>query len=446
MIGEGIRTITEIPGPKSRALQESRTQHVARGLASGVPIYPRLARGALVEDVDGNVFIDFTGGVGVLNTGHCHPSVVEAVKSQADSYFHTCFGVMMYEPYVALCQRLNEVVPGEAPKKTALVTTGAEAVENAVKIARCAAKRPGIVCFDGAFHGRTLLTYTMTSRAVPFRMGFQSVAPDIYKVPYAYCYRCVFGQTYPGCALQCAAYLETALTTYIGVESVAAIIAEPVQGEGGFVVPPPEFLPAVKKICEKHGLLYVDDEIQSGFGRTGRYFAIEHFGLEPDIVITAKSLAAGLPLAAVTGRAEVMDAVHVGGLGGTYAGNPLACAAALTVLGIMEKEDIVGRGQRVGAACLERFREMKEKYPIIGDVRGLGAMVAMEIVKDRKTKEPGTELTSKIVVEACRNGVITLKAGLWDNVIRVLVPLIVSDDLLQQGLNALEKAVASASR
>lgn len=444
MSTEGINLVTPIPGPKSVELEARRKQAVARGFGTVVPAYPKEAKGALVEDVDGNTFIDFAGGVGVFNVGHSHPAVLEAVKEQLEQYSHTCFGVMMYEPFVAVCEQLNEVTPGPGPKKSALFSTGAEAVENAVKIARYSAKRPGIICFDGAFHGRTLLTMTMTSKS-SFRMGFQSVAPDIYKVPYAYCYRCVFGENYPNCGMQCAKYLETSLTTYIGVDRVAAVVIEPVCGEGGFLVPPPEFLSAVKAVCEKYGLLYVDDEIQAGFARTGRMFAVEHYGVEPDIIISGKSLGAGMPISAVTGRAEVMDSVHVGGMGGTFAGNPVACAAALAVFQVMQREDMVGKAQRVGEVCLDQFKCWQNKYEIIGDVRGLGAMVAMEIVQDRKTKEPGTELTAKILAQAYKNGVLCIRAGLWDNVIRILVPLNISESLLLEGLDALERAIASAS-
>jgi 4-aminobutyrate aminotransferase/(S)-3-amino-2-methylpropionate transaminase len=348
---------------------------------------------------------------------------------------------MMYESYVELARRMNELTPGGFAKKTMFVNSGAEAVENAVKIARYATKRPGVIAFEDAFHGRTLLAMTLTSKVKPYKYGFGPYAPDVYRIPYAYCYRCAFGLEYPSCELRCADYMKEIFHTHITAENVAAVLAEPVLGEGGFVVPPAGWHKKVKQICEENGILYIDDEVQAGFGRTAKMFAIEHFDVEPDITTTAKSLAGGLPLAGVTGRAELMEAPHVGGLGGTFGGNPLACRAALAVLETFEKEKLLERAEAIGARVMDRFTKMQAEYEIIGDVRGVGAMVAMELVKDRATKEPAKYETSALVKKCYEKGLVTISAGTYGNIMRILMPLVITDDQLERGLGILEESL-----
>lgn len=432
-------------GSRTEALRKLREQNVPKGIGNNTAFFADRASGAKVVDVDGNEFIDFAGGIGVLNVGHCHPLVVQAVREQAEKFLHTCFHVVMYEPYILLAQRLNGLTPGSFAKKTMFANSGAEGVENAVKIARYASGKPGVIAFDNAFHGRTLLTMTLTGKTKPYKLGFGPFAPEVYRLPYAYCYRCALGTSYPGCGLACLEYLRDSFEIHAPAEKVAAIILEPVQGEGGFIVPPREFIAGVKQVCEEKGIVFIADEVQTGFGRTGKMFAIEHFGVIPDMVVMAKSLAAGLPLSAVTGRAELMDAPHVGGLGGTYGGNPLSCVAGLAVLEVFEKENLLENAQKVGRMLTERLQAMAERYSLIGDVRCLGAMAGIELVKDRATKEPATKETSKALQYAHEHGLIAIKAGVHDNVIRVLVPLVVDPDVLQEGLDVLEAAVAHAS-
>ncbi|MHB8987049.1 MAG: aspartate aminotransferase family protein, partial [Eubacteriales bacterium] len=360
---------TGIPGPKSSELLELRKKYVPRGISNSTPVFVREASGAVITDVDGNRLIDLAGGIGTINAGHRPPEVVEAVKEQLDRYIHTCMHVVMYEPYVRLAEKMAAITPGGFPKKTMFANSGAEAVENAVKIARKFTGRPGIIALECAFHGRTLMAMTLTSKARPYKYGFGPFAPEVYKVPSAYCYRCYFGLSYPDCAMQCLKNIERFFVSECPADRIAAVIAEPVQGEGGFIVPPPEYLPGLKEICERHGILLIVDEIQTGFGRTGKMFACEHPGLEPDLITTAKSLAAGLPLSAVTGRAEIMDSPAPGEIGGTYGGNPLACAAALKVIDIVQGEDLPARAAGIGAFLQQKLRELQEEYPVIGDVR-----------------------------------------------------------------------------
>src|SRR6476661_553883 len=391
-----IQLRTAIPGPKSKALAARRADAIPRGLSIGTPVYVAKAEDAWLEDVDGNRYLDFAGGIGCLNVGHRQEAVVEAVKDQLDHFLHTCVQVTPYESYVRLAERMNEVTPGKFPKKTIFVNSGAEAVENAVKIARAYTKRPAVIAFEDAFHGRTMMTLALTSKTHPYKAGFAPFPSEVYRVPFAYCYRCSYSKKYPSCDLYCARHLEDTFKRVVANEEVAAIIAEPVLGEGGFIVPPQEFFRVLMEICHRHGVLFIADEVQSGFGRTGHLFASEHYGIEPDLLVTAKSLGGGLPLAAVTGRAEIMDAPSVGGLGGTFAGNPLSCAAANAVLDEFENGDLLARANSIGQHFEKRAREWKQRFELIGDVRGLGAMRALELVKSRDTGEPAPEETKKI--------------------------------------------------
>ena len=426
---------------KTEDLLRMREENVPRGPFNVTPYFATGARGAIITDVEGREFIDFAGGIGVMNIGHCARPVVEAIKDQADRFTHTCFHVVMYESYVELARKMNEITPGRFPKKTMFVNSGAEAVENAVKIARYATGRPASIAFEDAFHGRTLLAMTLTSKVKPYKFGFGPYAPEVYRIPYAYCYRCAFGLEYPSCELRCADYLREVFHTHVSAENVAAVLAEPVLGEGGFVVPPAGWHRKIKQICEENGILYIDDEVQAGFGRTAKMFAIEHFGVEPDMITTAKSLAGGLPLAGVTGKAEIMDAPHVGGLGATYGGNPLGCRAALAVIDTFEGEDLLGRAEAIGKTVMDRFKKMQEEYEIIGAVRGVGAMVAMELVKDRATKEPAKDETGHLVKKCYEKGLITISAGTYGNIIRTLMPLVITDPELDKGLAILDESL-----
>jgi len=418
-----------------------RQEHVPRGPFNITPIFVKNAKGAVIEDVEGKEYIDFAGGIGVENVGHCAEQVVAAIKEQAEQYIHTCFHVVMYEPYIELAKRLNEVTPGDFPKKTMFVNSGAEAVENAVKIARYATKRQAIIAFTNAFHGRTYMAMTLTSQSQPYKIGFGPFCPEVYRMPYPYCYRCPFGLEYPDCEIHCADYLEDFFIGHVAADSVAAIIAEPIQGEGGFIVPPPGYFKKIKAICEKHGILFIMDEIQAGMGRTGKLFASEHFDVTPDIILTGKSIGAGLPLAGVTGRAELMDAPHVGGLGGTYGGNPISCKAGLEVLDLLNN-DMLDKAMRLGEKVSGRLMKLQEQYQIIGDIRGLGPMIGMELVKDRKTKKPAADEVKEIVKRCYENGLIIISCGVYHNVIRTLMPLVITDDQLERGFAILEGALS----
>ena len=438
-----IQLRTAIPGPKSRALHERRGKAVPRGLSHGTPIYVAKAEGASLEDVDGNRYLDFAGGIGCLNVGHRNEAVVEAVKEQLDNFLHTCVQVTPYESYVRLAERMNEVTPGQFAKKTIFVNSGAEAVENAVKIARAYTRRPGIIAFEDAFHGRTMMTLALTSKTHPYKAGFAPFPGEVYRVPFAYCYRCSYTKTYPSCDLYCARHLEDTFKRVVANEEVAAVIAEPVMGEGGFIAPPADYFKVLVELCHKHGILFIADEVQSGFGRTGALFASERYGIEPDLIVTAKSLGGGLPLAAVTGRAEIMDAPGVGGLGGTFAGNPLSCAAALAVLDLFERENLLVRSNELGERFQRRAREWQRRWPIIGDVRGLGGMQAIELVQSQETKAPAAGETKKITQYCYEHGLITITAGSYGNVIRVLVPLVITNEQMDEALGVLESAIAT---
>jgi 4-aminobutyrate aminotransferase/(S)-3-amino-2-methylpropionate transaminase len=435
------KLVTEIPGPKSTEWFGRRSAAVASGVANLHPIVTARASGAIVEDVDGNRLIDLATGIAVLNVGHTAPEVVDAAKRQLELDTHTCFHVTANEPYIQLAERLNELAPIDGPAKTMFANAGAEAVENAVKIARKATGRPAVVAFDHAFHGRTLLGMTLTAKVMPYKQGMGPFAPEVYRLPFAYPYR------WPNdrCAEEALAYAVDEMHKHIGDENIAAVVMEPIQGEGGFIVPAPGFVKGIAEFCEAHGIVFIADEIQSGMGRAGRWFTIVDEGVTPDIVTSAKSLGGGLPISAVTGRADLMDAVHVGGLGGTYGGNPVAAAAALAVLDKIEREGLLDAALGTGEIVMGRFRAMQERFPQIGDVRGRGAMCAIEMVSNPETKEP-LEATrmSAIASGALQQGVIVLTAGTYGNVVRLLPPLNIDEALLNDGLDVLESAIASA--
>ncbi|WP_144561723.1 4-aminobutyrate--2-oxoglutarate transaminase [Bacillus mycoides] len=431
---------------KSNSLHERRNDAVPQGPYNITPLYVQSAKGAIITDVDGNELIDFAGGIGMQNVGHCHPKVVQAIQSQVESSIHSCFHVAPYESYIELAERLNELTPGDFKKKTMFANSGAEAVENAVKIARKATGRSAIVSFERAYHGRTLLTMSLTSKVKPYKHGFGPFATDVYKLPYPYYYRAENDLTQEEVDEQILAYFERFMLEEVASDNIAAIILEPLQGEGGFIVPSTTFMRGVRNLCDKYGILMIADEIQTGFARTGSLFAMDHFGVAPDLMTFSKSIAAGMPLSAVTGRAELMDAPGPGQLGGTFSGSPVACAAALAVLDVIEEEQLVERARVIGGRMMEVFNSWKEKYECIGDVRGLGAMTAIELVKDRNTKEPATEAVKAVMQETHSKGVITISAGIYGNVLRFLPPLVITDEQLEEGLAILESAIANLSK
>ena len=412
------------------ALQQLRTQVISAGVASVTPVHIESARGAVVRDVEGKEYIDFGGGIGVMNIGHSHPKVVAAIKAQAEKFQHTCFMVSPYEVAIKLADRLCRVTPGSFPKKAMFVNSGAEAVENAVKIARYYTKRPAVIVFENAYHGRTLLTMTMTSKIKPYKFGFGPFAPEVYRMPFGD----VVGPE----------KLKDFFLKHVNPEAVACVVAEPVQGEGGFITPPPDYFQELVKICRENGILFVADEIQSGMGRTGTMFAIEHWGVEPDLITVAKSMGAGMPIAAVVGRREVMDSVHPWGLGGTYGSNPVASAAALAVLEVFEEEDMLGKAKALGKKLNERFEAFRKKYPIVGEIRGLGAMLGLALVKGEK-REPAADEAKKLAAFCLERGLIILVCGTYSNVVRVLVPFVISDEQLEKGLAILEQGLAEVS-
>jgi 4-aminobutyrate aminotransferase/(S)-3-amino-2-methylpropionate transaminase len=420
----------------SDELRAMREAHVPRGPYNATPIFVESASGAVLRDVEGREYIDFGGGIGVQNVGHCAAEVVSAIQRQAERFIHTCFHVTMYESYIELAKRLNELTPGDFPKKTFFVNSGAEAVENGIKISRYATKRPAVVAFENAFHGRTYMALSLTSQIHPYKSGFGPFFPEVYRIPFAYCYRCCLHLEYPACQIQCADFLKDFFVTHVAPESVAALIAEPVQGEGGIIVPPQGFFKKIQEICESNGILFIIDEIQAGLGRTGKLFASEHFGIAPDILLTGKSIAGGLPLAGVTGKSGLMDMPHPGSLGGTYSGNPLACEAGLAVLNLLDGrmiEKAVSLGERVKAA----LKDLQKRFQIIGDVRGLGLMIGAELVKSRETKEPAVDETRELVKKCYEKGLIVLSCGVHHNVIRTLIPMIIADEQLEKGLEIL---------
>ncbi|MEU8415869.1 4-aminobutyrate--2-oxoglutarate transaminase [Amycolatopsis japonica] len=428
------RLRTEIPGPASRALQERRAAVVAAGVSSVLPVYVTSAEGGLLTDADGNVLIDFGSGIAVTNVGHAAPAVVDRVREQAGRFTHTCFMVTPYEGYVEVCEALDKLTPGTHEKRSVLFNSGAEAVENAVKIARAATGRQAVVVFDHAYHGRTNLTMALTAKSIPYKHGFGPFAPEVYRVPGSYPYR--DGLSGPEAARIAIDRIEK----QIGGDQVAAVVLEPVQGEGGFIEPAPGFLPALSRWCTENGVVFVADEVQTGFCRTGEWFASTHEEVVPDLIATAKGIAGGLPLAAVTGRAELLDAVGPGGLGGTYGGNPIACAAALGSIEIMRQENLAASAKRIEDTVLPRLRALAEETGVIGDVRGRGAMLAAEFVKPGTT-EPDTDLTKRVAQACHQAGVVVLTCGTYGNVVRLLPPLSLSTELLEEGLSVLEHAV-----
>jgi 4-aminobutyrate aminotransferase / (S)-3-amino-2-methylpropionate transaminase / 5-aminovalerate transaminase len=437
-----IQLRTAIPGPQSQRLAQRSAAAVPRGISQITPVFVKNAQGAVLEDVDGNRFLDLAGGIGCLNVGHRDPQVTSAVHAQVDEFLHTCFMVTPYESYVALAEKLNELAPGNSAKKTFFVNSGAEAVENAVKIARAYTGRPGVICFEDGFHGRTLMALSLTSKTHPYKASFEPFANDVVRVPYAYCYRCSYNLTYPGCQVHCARHIEDVFKRYMAAESVAAIIAEPVLGEGGFVAPPPEWFSVIREICDRHGILFIADEVQTGFGRTGRFFACEHFGVEPDILLSAKSLGGGLPIAAVTAKTEIIDRTGPGSLGGTFGGHPLSCQAALATIESMAKLDLNARAVHLGELFRNRALDWRARYSIIGDVRGLGAMQAFEIVLADGSQKPDAETTKKIARYCYEHGVILVTAGTYSNIIRLLMPLVITDEEMNEALDVMEAALA----
>ncbi len=432
-----IRLKAEIPGPASRTLTERRTHAVPRGVYASVPVFIRHAEGAVLEDVDGNRFIDLAGGIGTTNVGHRNPRVLAAVHRQLDEYLHLCFSITGYEPYVDLAEKLNALTPGHFPKKTLLVNSGAEAVENAVKIARAHTHRPAILCVEDAFHGRTMLGMSLTSKTHPYKHGFGPFLSDIYRIPYGLPAASRIGERLSMSHEDVEQLLDHTFRRVVAAESVAAVIIEPVLGEGGFIVPPAGFLPALADICRRHGIVFIADEVQTGFGRTGELFACTHFGIEPDLILTAKSLGGGLPLAGVTGRAEIMDAPIPGGIGGTFGGNPASCAAALAVIEEFADGSLLARARSLGERFQRRAYAWQRQHPFIGDVRGLGAMQAIEFVD--RDGAPWAAPAKKLAQHCLRSGVLVLTAGTYDNVIRLLMPLVISDEQFSEALEVMER-------
>jgi len=438
-----IQLVTEIPGPNSRALAARREAATARGAAKASALGVARAQGALVSDVDGNTLIDLAGGIGTLAVGHCPPNVVESLHMQAEKLIHFCAIVGTYEPYVRVAELLNDVTPGDHAKKTVLLNSGAEAIETAVKIARSATGRPAIIVFEGAYHGRTNLTLAMTSKYGLFKKGFGPFAPEIYRLPFPNLYRRPIGMSEDDYVDSTIRQLEYALTAQVDPSAVAAVVIEPVQGEGGFIPAPPKFLARIRELCTEHSIVMVADEIQCGFGRTGKLFAVEHYGIVPDLIVTAKSLAAGMPLSAVTGRADIMDAPHPGGLGGTYSGNPLACVAAIEAIQMIRQPEFLKRAEEVGARIRQHVTALQPQAPLIGDIRGLGAMMLMELVKNPLSKEPAPQEVQQIIAEALKRGVIIIRAGIFTNCIRFLPPLNITDEQLDEALTVVADAVRS---
>ncbi len=424
-------------------IHELRNKYIAKGTVSATASYISHGKGAVLFDVEGQEYLDFGGGIAVMNVGHSHPKVVKAIKDQAEKFTHTCFMVSPYDSAVRLAEKLCNEIPGDSPKAAMFVNSGVEAVENAVKIARYYTQKPSIICFDNAFHGRTLMGMTLTSKIKPYKLGMGPFAPEVYRVPFANCYRCPFNNEYPGCNMECADHLEYFFINHVPAEQTAAIIVEPIQGEGGFIAPPKEYFKKLKTICEKNNILLIADEIQTGMGRTGYMFAMEHYGVEADITTTAKSLAAGMPLSAVVGKKEIMDVVHPAGIGGTYGGNPIACEAALAVFDIIESENLLEKSKQLGDTLRSTFLKLQEKYDIIGDVRGLGPMIAMELVKDRQTKTPAAEETKALIKYCFDRGLLILSCGTYGNVLRFLMPLVITDEQLKRGLNIVEDGFAA---
>lgn len=440
------KLVTAVPGPMSQKLMERRNAAISCGISNSTGVFGCEADGALIKDVDGNVFIDFAAGIGVINIGHCNGEVVDTIIEQVKKYIHLSFNVCMYEPYVELAEKLCELVPGRTPKKAMLANSGAEAVENAVKIARKYTGKTAIISLDASFHGRTYMAMTLTTKNKPYKYGFAPFNSDTYKLPSPNCYRCALGKDPSSCSLACAAKLEELLTSELSPEMVAALIVEPLQGEGGFILPPAGYLEKLEQICHANNILFIVDEIQAGFARTGRMFASEHYSIEPDMITLSKSIAAGLPVSAVVGKAEIMDAPIPGSIGGTFSGNPVACAAGVKVIDIMQREDYPDKARCLGGYLMERLEAMKEKFACVGDVRGQGAMLAIEFVSDRATKTPDKAIVGKIIDECLKGGVIFISAGIFGNCIRFLPPLMMTQQQAKFGMDVLEKAIQKFSK
>jgi 4-aminobutyrate aminotransferase/(S)-3-amino-2-methylpropionate transaminase len=432
-----------LPGARSRDWLARRASSVPRAIGSHLPAAIVRAEGAVLTDEDGHEFIDLTGGLGCLNVGYSHPDVVRAIQEQAARFTHTDFAVSPYSVYVRLAERLTHLAPGPSPKKVAFFSSGAEAIENAVKVARAATGRPAILAFEGAFHGRTYMAMTLTSKVLPYKKDFGPFVPEVYRVSYPNPYRWETGPA--RCAQEALDAIEQAFVTTVQADRVAAIVVEPVLGEGGFVVPPPEFLPGLRDLCDRHGIALVVDEVQTGVGRTGRFFAAEHAGIEPDLLTLGKSIAAGMPLSALIGKASLFDLLPENSLGGTSVGNPVCCAAALAVLDVIERQRLVERALIIGQRLRERFLSWQARYPLVGDVRGLGAMMAIELVKDRTSKAPAPEDTRRIIEGAMTRGVLLARAGVYDNVIRILTPLVIAEAQLDYALDRIEEALREVS-
>ncbi|MBI4866643.1 MAG: 4-aminobutyrate--2-oxoglutarate transaminase [Candidatus Wallbacteria bacterium] len=437
-----IHLKTEIPGPKSREILARRAAAVCAGLGKATDVVLKRGRGAVVEDVDGNTLLDLAGGIGMLAVGHSPPEVVEAIHAQAQEMIHPCALVATYESYIRVCELLNELVPGDFPKKSLLANTGAEAVENAVKVARAYTGRPAVICFEGAYHGRTLLTMTLTSKYSLFKKGFGPFAPEIYRLPAPNVYRTPAGMTSEQYVAWCCSQLENAFVSHVDPSAVAAILVEPVQGEAGFIPLPHTFLAKIRELCDRHGIVMIADEVQSGFGRTGKMFAIEHYpGVVPDLVTTAKSIAAGMPISAVTGRASVVDATHLGGVGGTFGGAPLTCAAAIAAIEMIRQPAFLAHAERLGQQMRSSLEELGKECSLVGDVRGLGAMMLVELVLDREKKTPAVQETLEVIKRSVAGGTILIRAGLYSNCVRLLPPLVISESELDEGLQVLRSSI-----
>lgn len=439
-----IQLKTSLPGPKGIAALERRKNLLPAGLAKSTEVVVDKAEGALIWDVDGNQLIDFAGGIGMMNIGHRNENVVNAMKAQLDKSIHTCSLVTTIEPYLDLAELLNSITPGDFPKKTLLACSGSEAVENAINIAKYYTKKNAVLCFEGAYHGRTLLTLSLTSKYALFKKGFGTYVPDIYRIAAPNTYRGIDGMTAEQYTNYCIKKLDEAFISQVDPDSLAAIIIEPIMGEGGFITIPAAYLHKLRAVCDKHGIVFIADEIQCGAGRTGKMYACEHSGVIPDMVVSAKSIGAGMPISALTGRAEMMDAPHLGGVGGTYGGNPVTCVAAIESIKILTSEPFLKRVNEVGEIVRITLEGWKEKYKLIGDVRGVGAMRLVEFVKDRDTKEPDVDATVEIIKDAISNGLVMIRAGLFSNCLRLLPPIVITDEQLIEGLQVLENAIARA--
>ena len=439
-VAQKRKLVTAIPGPKSAELIKRRGEAVSASLGTAFPVFIDHAQGAIIVDVDGNSILDLGAGIAVLNVGHSQSRVTERVKTAIDAFSHTCFMVVPYTGYVEVCEALNRLTPGKFKKKSALFNSGAEALENAVKIARSYTKRSAVIVFEHGYHGRTNLTMAMTAKNMPYKDSFGPFAPEIYRMPMAYPFRWNGDQS--KCAQEALDMVIHKIEKEIGAKNVAAIVIEPIQGEGGFVVPPKGFLPGIVNFAKENGIIFIADEVQTGFGRTGKMFASEDENIEPDLITTAKGIAAGLPLSGVTGRAEIMDSIHLSGLGGTYGGNPIACAAALGAIEVIEQDNLVERANKIGQIMHDGLTSMMKKYSIIGEVRGRGAMQAIELVKPGTT-EPNPEALTAVIKYCVNKGVLILSAGTYANVIRLLPPLVIEEDLLRDGLSVLDEALAS---